>query len=146
MVAFMVFFMSLFNIGIHQGFSKDLIQVTWLSFPLTFVVAFVLEYFIIGKRAMKLAFKMHRHHHTEIQKKAIISMCIVPFMAGAMSLYGAIMTVGFSKNLASTWVHNFVVNFFVAFAVVLFIVGPLVGYLFGKLFPEGTIVDLNEIK
>lgn len=138
----MAFVMTGYNITVHQGFSADIIKVTWLSFPPAFIVAFTLEYFIVGRYGMKLVFKLHRHHHTPFQKRAITALVFVAGMATLMSLFFSVLAVGFSKDLPLTWASNLAINAIFAYPLIVFVAGPLVGFVFRKIFPEGSIVDI----
>lgn len=141
-VCFMAFVMTGYNITVHQGFSADIIKVTWLSFPPTFIVAFTLEYFIVGKHGMKLVFKLHKNHHTPFQKRAITALVFVAGMATLMSSFFSISAVGFSKDIPLTWASNLVTNAVFAYPLIVFVAGPLIGFVFRKIFPEGSIVDI----
>ncbi|AGB49548.1 Protein of unknown function (DUF2798) [Methanomethylovorans hollandica DSM 15978] len=143
-VCFMAFVMTAYNTTIHQGFSADIIKVTWLSFPLTFIVAFTLEYFIVARYGMKLVFKLHKHHHTSFQKRGITALVFVGGMATLMSLFFSISTVGFSKDLPLTWISNLAISAVFAYPLVVFVAGPLVGFIFRMIFPEGCIVDIAK--
>ncbi|AVB75890.1 DUF2798 domain-containing protein [Methanococcus maripaludis] len=143
-VCFMAFVMTTYNLVLHQGFSAEVLKVSWLSFPLTFIVAFTLEYYVVGRHGMKLVFKLHKDHHTAFQKRAIAALVIVSGMASLMSLYGSILTVGFSNELPLTWGHNLVINFLFAYPLIVFVAGPLVGFVFRKIFPEGCIIDVAK--
>ena len=140
-VCFMAFVMTGYNITVHEGFSADLIKVTWLSFPSTFVVAFILEYFIVARHGMKLVFKLHKHHHTPLQKRAITALVFVAGMATLMSLFYSISTVGLSKEMPLIWAHNLAINAVFAYPLIVFVAGPLVGFVFRKIFPEGSLID-----
>ena len=51
----MVFFMGLLNISVHLGgFDLNTLKTAVLAFPLTFIIAFVLENLVIGKINHKL--------------------------------------------------------------------------------------------
>jgi Protein of unknown function (DUF2798). len=141
-VCFMAFVMTGYNITVHQGFSADLIKVTWLSFPPTFIIAFTLEYFIVGRHGMKLVLKLHKQHHTPFQKRAITALVFVAAMATLMSLCFSILSVGISKELPLTWASNLAINALFAYPLIVFVAGPLVGFVFRKIFPEGSIVDV----
>ena len=48
--AIMVFFMGLLNISIHLGgFNLESIKTNFIAFPVTFIIAFILENLVIGK-------------------------------------------------------------------------------------------------
>ena len=93
---------------------------------------------------MKLAFKLQRSHHTPFQKRAITALVLVTGMASLMSLYGSILTVGFSKDLPIIWGHNIAINFVFAYPLIVFVTLPLVGFVFRKIFPEGSIIDVTK--
>lgn len=140
----MAFVMTAYNITIQQGFTADIIKMTWLSFPLTFVVAFTLEYFIVAKYGMKLVFKLHKNHHTSFQKRSLTALVFVGSMATLMSLFFSILAVGFSKNLPLTWIYNLAISAIFAYPLVVFVAAPLVGFVFRTIFPEGSIVDIAK--
>ncbi|WP_204936616.1 DUF2798 domain-containing protein [Methanococcus maripaludis] len=143
-VCFMAFVMTAYNTFLNQGFSVGTLKESWLRFPFTFLAAFVLEYFIVGRHGMKLAFKLHQQYHTPFQKRAMTSLVIVSGMATMMSLYGSILTVGFSKDLPLTWGHNLAINFVFAYPLIVFVTLPLVGFVFRKIFPKGSLVDIAK--
>jgi hypothetical protein len=91
---------------------------------------------------MKLVFKLHKHHHTPFQKRAITALFFVGGMATLKSLFFSILTVGFSKDVPLTWVYNLAISAVFAYPLVVFIVGMLVGFVFKKIFPEGPLVDI----
>ena len=55
-----------------------------------------------------------------------------------MSLYGALLSVGFSKTLPMNWLLNILHNAIVAFVLVVFVANPIVGLAFNKIFSVNT--------
>ena len=50
----MAFVMTSYNIIRHEGFTWLSLQKAWLIFPITYFLAFLIEWFFVGKIAMKL--------------------------------------------------------------------------------------------
>ena len=102
----MVFFMCLvminYNVILHNGFSVESIKKAVLMFPLTFVVAFICEWFIVGRVAMILVTKFITEHYPIFKKILITALFFVTGMATLMSLYGALITDGYTSNLLTT--------------------------------------------
>ncbi len=50
MCIIMVFFIGLLNISIHLGgFNLNSIKTTFIAFPVTLIIAYILETFVVGK-------------------------------------------------------------------------------------------------
>jgi hypothetical protein len=47
--------MTTYNVVLHNGLSVESLKIAWLTFPFTFVAAFLCEWFLVGKLAMKLS-------------------------------------------------------------------------------------------
>jgi len=141
MCAFMVFIMSIYNIARTHGFNLEIIAKAWLGFPLAFTVAMFSDWFIVGPSAKKMAFKIVSHVAPKWQIVVAISSAMVTGMVIIMSLFGAILGVGFTGALWRAWLYNIPINFIVAFPLQLLIVGPLVRFSFRKCFPVGTITS-----
>ena len=139
MVFYMVFFMSFYNITFALGFSWDALKQTWLGMPLSFVIAFTCESLIAGRLSMKLTGKVLRYEVSFLKKRAVMSFFIVICMASLMSVYGAVMSVGFAGVSFHLWLRMVVMNFIVAYPLAFF-GGPIVLFVFRKVFPHGTIV------
>ncbi|MCC0629351.1 MULTISPECIES: DUF2798 domain-containing protein [unclassified Clostridioides] len=142
MCAFMVFFMSVYNISIHDKFSLDTFKDAWLDFPITYIIAMIFDWFIVSNIAKKIAFSIISPDSKQIIKAIVISSCMVCGMVLCMSLFGAIKSIGFSSTLITIWIINIVNNFIIALPLQLLIAGPLVRFIFRTLFPEGTIIEI----
>lgn len=139
MCAFMVFFMTLYNVARVHGISNEMVASAWLGFPLAFIIALVGDWLIVAPIAKKLAFSIIGYDAPSFKKVIAISSCMVCGMVIIMSLYGAIMGVGISAQTAIVWLCNIPANFIVALPLQLLIAGPLVRYVFRSAFPIGSI-------
>ena len=135
----MVFFMCLvminYNVILHNGFSVESIKKAVLMFPLTFVVAFICEWFIVGRVAMILVTKFIKEHDPIFKKILITALFFFFFMATLMSLYGALITDGYTSNLLTTWIKNISLNFPMAYLLQVAIAGPFIRFVFNKVCP-----------
>ncbi len=133
MCAFMVLFMSIYNVGLHMGFSREMLREVVVGFPIAYVVALVCDWFIVSKTAKKIAFSIVKPHSAPLKKIMAISSCMVCGMVILMSLYGAVEAVGFSKQLFAVWIKNIPVNFVMALPLQLLVAGPIIRFLFSQL-------------
>jgi hypothetical protein len=102
------------------------------------VTGFILETFIAGPLAKKIAFRLV----TPGEEKPIfiilaISVLSIWLMCPMMSFAATILFKGgFNSQIIATWAQLTVTNFPMAFFWQLFVAGPLVRLVFGKIFPE----------
>ena len=90
MCAFMVFWMSVYNVSLHFGFSSEAIKEAWLGFPLAYLFAILCDWVIISKFAKSLAFKVVNPKSKPLIKIIMISFFMVCGMVILMSLYVAV--------------------------------------------------------
>ncbi|MBE6023885.1 MAG: DUF2798 domain-containing protein [Cellulosilyticum sp.] len=133
MVLGMTIYNMLLNEGFHNQFFKNLLNEFWLGF----IVALLLDIFIVGKLAKPLALKMIKPDSQTKPIKIIlaISICMVIGMVLCMSMFGAIVTIGFNTSALKLYPLFIVRNFIMALPLNLLVVSPLVRFSFGKLFP-----------
>lgn len=133
MVLGMTIYNMLLNEGFHDQFFNHLLKDFWLGF----IVALLLDVFVIGKLAKPIAFKIVKPNATTKPIKIIltISSCMVVGMVLCMSMYGAIIAVGFNAMALKIYPLCIIRNFVVALPLNLLIVSPLVRFTFGRLFP-----------
>lgn len=141
MCAFMVYFMTVYNIIRVQGFTPEVFVIAWLGFPLAYVFALLSDLLIVGPNAKKLAFKILRHNRKTWKIPLTISTCMVSGMVILMSLFGAIHSVGMSSKTMQVWLSNIPANFIIALPLQLLIAGPLVRFVFRKAFPKEIITQ-----
>ena len=134
MCAFMVFWMSVYNVSLHFGFSSEAIKEAWLGFPLAYLFAILCDWVIISKFAKSLAFKFVNPKSKPLIKIIMISFFMVCGMVILMSLYGAVEQAGISEQTLMVWLTNIPKNFIAALPLQLLIAGPFIRSVFKILF------------
>jgi hypothetical protein len=140
MVFFMAIVMTIYNITVHHGFSVESIQKAWLVFPITFVLAFLCEWFIVSKIAMTLVHKFIKPEDALIKKITLTALFFVTGMVFLMSFLGSLIFNEYNSDWLITWLKSMPLNFMMAYPLQVLIAGPLISTIFRKLFPLGTIV------
>jgi hypothetical protein len=131
----MVFFMSLYNITLHQkGFSSETVVNAFKGFLPGFICGFIFDWFVVSKPAKALAFSMLKPEDKPIKKIIIVSSCMVSGMVLCMSFYGAVINVGFTDHLLMAYLTGILKNFVAAIPLQLLIAGPIIRFVFGKIF------------
>ena len=133
----MVLGMTIYNMILNEGFHSNLLNNLLKDFWLGFIVALLLDIFIVGKLAKPIAFKIVKPNKETKQVKIIlaISSCMVIGMVLFMSMFGAIIAAGFNIDALKLYPLCIVRNFVVALPLNLLIVSPIVRFLFTKIFP-----------
>lgn len=136
----MVLGMTIYNMLLNEGFSDQFFNHLLKDFWLGFIVALLLDVFVVGKLAKPIAFKIVKPNENTKPIKVIlaISSCMVVGMVLCMSMYGAITAVGFSTMALKIYPLCIIRNFVVALPLNLLIISPLVRFIFGHLFPVNT--------
>lgn len=132
----MVLGMTIYNMLLNEGFHDQFFNHLFKDFWLGFIVALILDVFIVGKLAKPIALKIVKPNATTKPIKVIlaISSCMVVGMVLCMSMYGAIIAVGFNSTALRIYPLCIIRNFIVALPLNLLIVSPLVRFIFGHLF------------
>ena len=99
--------------------------------PIMIPVAFVLEFFIVGKIARYLAIKVMKPTDRPQFITYAISICICCIMCPTMSL---VATILFKTPSFGTWVQTWAMNFPMAICYQMFYCGPLVRLIFRLIF------------
>ena len=133
----MVLWMSIYNVTLHTGtFNVQVIKDAWLGFPIAYVFAACMDWFIVSGLAKGFAFKYLVKPDSSTLRK-VIPMVII------MSLYGAVeasIRMGDFSNVLFIWLTNIPKNFVMALPFQLIIAGPLVRKVFRTIFPEGKVL------
>lgn len=118
----MVLGMSVYNLWLHGDlyFSNLLIGLV----P-GFIVAFILDVFIVGVIAKKIAFKLPVNSESKFQMIVTISCLMVLGMVTCMSLFGVVIEQGIPDQLFSAYLTAWKMNVIVALPLQLLIVGPI---------------------
>ena len=137
MCFFMVLGMTTYNIILNEGFHSNLLNNLLKDFWLGFIVALLLDIFIVGKLAKPLAFKIVKPTKETKQIKIIlaISSCMVVGIVLFMSIFGAIVSSGFTIDALKLYPLCVLRTFIMALPLNLLIVSPIVRFIFNKMFP-----------
>jgi hypothetical protein len=134
MAIIMVYGMIVYNVALNTGevagytFLAALNEL-WIMAP----IAFILEFFIVGKIAKKLAFSVMQPTDRPQFITYAISICICCIMCPTMSL---IATFLFKTPSFGTWVQTWAMNFPMAICYQMFYCGPFVRLIFRTIFKE----------
>lgn len=132
MATIMVYGMVVYNVALNTG---DVTATTFLAalheFPIMIPIAFILEFFIVGKLARRLAFTVMKPTDRPQFITYAISVCICCIMCPTMSL---IATFLFKEPSFGMWIKTWGFNFPMAICYQMFYCGPLVRLIFRLLF------------
>ena len=136
MVFVMVYAMICYNISLNVGgMSNDVFLKAFNELVIMGPIAFVVDFFAVGKLAKKKAFKI-----VDVKKDnpfhlvLAISVVSVIFMCPIMSLAATLLFKNAGKEIVSVWIETTVKNFPMALCWQLFFAGPLVRCVFGAIF------------
>ena len=136
MCACMVLGMTIYNMILVKGFTTEIFSDLLYEYWPGFIVALILDIFIVGKIAKFFAGKLVKENDPMIKRILIISSFMVCGMVLCMSFYGAFINIGFSPLLPYAYINAIWKNFIVALPLNLLIVSPLVRTVFIKIFPQ----------
>ena len=141
----MVLWMSIYNVTLHTGtFNAQVIKDAWLGFPIAYVFAACMDWFVVSGLAKGFAFKyLVKPDSSTLRKVISVSCSMVVPMVIIMSLYGAVeasIRMGDFSNVLFIWLTNIPKNFVMALPFQLIIAGPLVRKVFRTIFPEGKVL------
>ncbi len=135
----MVFGMTAYNIILHNGFSGDVFKLLFKEIWLVFIVAFILDNFVVGPFAKKQVFARVKPDTKKIIIILSISSTMVVCMVFLMSVFGSILAEGFTLNAVKIYPKTVFLNFIAALPLNLIIVSPVMRTLFIKIFPQKII-------
>ena len=134
MATIMVYGMVVYNVALNTGGVSSKTFVSALrELPIMVPIAFVLEFFIVGKIARKLAFSVMKPTDRPQLITYAISVCICCILCPSMSLAATFL---FNKPSFGTWVQTWALNFPMAICYQMFYCGPLVRLIFRAIFRE----------
>jgi hypothetical protein len=141
----MVYGMITYNIALSTG-TLELSTFTAGAHELAIMipVAFVLEFFVVGKIAPKLAFSVVRPTDRPQFITYAISICICCIMCPTMSLIATLLFNDVTPaTWFPTWIRTWVLNFPMAICYQLFYCGPFVRLIFRTIFCRGKAKDAS---
>ena len=137
MCSMMVLGMSMYNLLLHDNFGL----VTLLAGLVPgFVVAFILDVFVVGVIAKKIAFQLPINKKSKVQLILTISSLMVLGMVTFMSLFGVLMEGGIPDNLWAAYSEAWRMNVIVALPLQLLIVGPVSRTTLGKIQANSQLI------
>lgn len=122
----MVFFMGLLNISIHlDGLSLESIKTAIIAFPVTFIIAFILENLVVGKINHFLLSKFVAE--TDSKNSYILFNCffIVTLMSLIMTIIGGLLGGDTLSTVISEFFIRWPRNFCAAFFLNILVAGPI---------------------
>lgn len=147
MVIVMVYAMVCYNIAVNiGGLTNEVFVMALAELPIMGVIAFVLEFFIIGKLAQKLAFRLvNPKEDKQIFVILAISSMIVCLMCPIMSFFGSVL-FNFTgwQNIFANWIRIAVMNFPMALCWQIFYAGPFVRFIFKRIFKKQLVKSASR--
>lgn len=136
MVFVMVYAMICYNIALGMGGMKnEIFLAAFHELPIMGPIAFVLDFFLVGHIAKKLAFKIVNPQKENPFFLVIgISVISVMFMCPLMSLAATILFKHPGNQIIAVWLQTTVFNLPMAFFWQMLYAGPVVRFLFGLIF------------
>lgn len=131
----MVFGMTLYNIILHNGFSAGVFTLMFKEIWLVFIIAFLLDFFVVGPIAKKQVFRIVKPDTNKIKIILCLASTMVVSMVLLMSVFGSVLMEGFTLNALKIYPETVLLNFVAALPLNLLIVSPVVRTLFVKIFP-----------
>ncbi|MGO4546752.1 hypothetical protein AB4Z29_18305 [Paenibacillus sp. 2TAB23] len=132
----MVICMTVYNLFANDLIGKISLKGILIQLVLGFAVAFLLELFIVGPIAKKLAFSLPYDKSKKLLVVLSLSFFMVIGMVLCMSVYGllnAYLSNGLvGQSLFESYVSIVFKNVVFAFPLQLIVIGPLVRYVFSK--------------
>ncbi|KOP69307.1 hypothetical protein AMS62_27515 [Bacillus sp. FJAT-18019] len=133
----MVIFMTIYNLITNGLIGKISFMAILMQLILGFVIAFLLESFVVGPAAKKIVFSLLRNKSSKIPMVVLMALCMVIGMVTFMSMYGLASAYHANSiagdSLFSNYFSIFLKNFIFALPLQLLIVGPTVRLIFGKI-------------
>lgn len=135
MATIMVYGMVVYNVALATGgLTVESFLLALYELPIMVPIAFVLEFFAVGKIARRLAFTVMRPTDRPQFITYAISICICCIMCPLMSLVATILFK--DTKMFATWVQTWAMNFPMAICYQMFYCGPLVRLIFRAIFRE----------
>lgn len=135
MATVMVYGMVVYNVALNTGgVTGETFVIALHELPIMVPIAFVLEFFIVGKIAKALTFSVMRPDDRPQFITYAISICICCIMCPIMSL---VATFLFKESKSfGTWIQTWAMNFPMAVCYQMFYCGPFVRLMFRTIFRE----------
>lgn len=137
MVLTMVYAMICYNIAINKtGMTNEIFLLAFHELIIMSPVAFILEFFVVEKLALFLAFRIVKPDDRPIFIQLTISSMIVCLMCPTMSFVATLLFIHPGNQIIPIWLQTTVINFPMAFFWQIFFAGPMVRLLFRTIFKK----------
>ena len=135
MAIIMVYGMIVYNVALNTGgVTSETFLLALHELPIMAPIAFILEFFVVGKLAKRLAFSFMKPTDRPQFITYAISLMIVCIMCPVMSL---VATLLFKEPSFGMWVHTWGCNMPMALGWQMLYCGPLVRAIFRLVFRRG---------
>lgn len=135
MATVMVYGMIVYNVALEMGgLRPEAFAAALHEMPIMVPIAFILEFFVVGKIAPALAFKVMRPTDRPQFITYAISICICCIMCPVMSLIATVLFK--SEPSFCVFLQTWALNFPMAIMYQLFYCGPFVRLIFRTIFRE----------
>ncbi|SFL43938.1 hypothetical protein SAMN04487943_101557 [Gracilibacillus orientalis] len=132
----MVLVMTMYNYYLNGMIGKMTFYEGITDFLIAFIIAIILDLFLVGPNAKKLALKLTANTKSELFTVLTFSTFMVIGMALFMSVFGLVTTIlhnGYTSNfIIGDYLSVFGKNFIMALPLQIFVMGPLVRFIFTK--------------
>ncbi|MGM0837930.1 MAG: hypothetical protein ACQEV7_17460 [Bacillota bacterium] len=139
----MVIVMTFYNLYIHGLIGTIPLKGILIQLILTFMIAFILELFIVGPVAHKIAFSLPYDKSNSVYMMLCLSFFMVVGMVLTMSLYGLGTAYYFNSLGEGSFLQHYVSiagkNFIFALPLQLIVMGPFIRYVFKRMFGSQKI-------
>lgn len=130
----MVFFMGMLNISIHHGrFDKEIMMICLKAFPITFIIAFILEGAVVGKINGMLLAKFSGEKDSVNAMILFNCFFIVTCMSLIMTFIGGLLGGDNLSIIAREFFIRWPRNFCAAFFLNILIAGPVSRFILRKI-------------
>jgi len=148
MCAGMVVVMTFYNLIINDLIGELHLKEILVQLLFGFIVAFILESFVVGPIAQKLALSLPYDKSKQLFVILSISFFMVIGMVLCMSLFGlvtAYLSNGLEESLLKSYFTIVSRNFIFALPLQILIMGPIVRYLFTKFVKSQKMMESNSL-
>ena len=138
MVVVMVYALVVYNISLDRGgLTNEVFVMAFGELVIMGIAAFLLEMFLAGPLAKKLAFSIaDPGKDRQIVVILVVSAMTVCIMCPLMSLIATLLFKGVDSQVVAKWLQTTVLNFPMAFCWQIFFAGPFVRWIFRHLFKD----------
>lgn len=146
MVFVMVYAMICYNIALNTGgMSSSVFLSAFHELVIMAPVAFILDFFFVGKVAKKTAFKLvNPEKENPFHLVLVISAVSVMWMCPLMSFVATLLFKNPGTNLIPVWLQTVALNFPMAFFWQMCYAGPFVRFVFRLVFRQSKSAAAAE--